>query len=47
MRGNCAIKGCSSEGVTVKIHELFEGCEINICWQCGNVLLEAIKEEFR
>ena len=45
MRGNCSIKDCLSEGVTTKIHEQFEGSEINICWRCGEILLKALQED--
>jgi hypothetical protein len=49
MRGNCSIKDCESNGMTTKIHEDFElaatDSNINICWRCGNKLLEAINED--
>jgi hypothetical protein len=49
MRGNCSIKDCESNGMTIKIHEDFELAatdnNINICWRCGSKLLEAINED--
>lgn len=44
MIGICSIKECDN----VKIHEVFEGLEgINICWNCGNKILEAIEKELK
>lgn len=49
MRGKCSINGCEYNEITVKIHEDFEwaatNSNINICWGCGDKLLEAMEKE--
>jgi hypothetical protein len=48
MRGNCSIKDCQNNESFKKIHESFEALEdINICWECGWKILDALKEEFK
>ena len=43
MRGICDIRGCKNNEAGKKIHEEFEDLEeINICWECGNKILDAI-----
>ena len=40
MRGRCSIVSCNTLD---KIHDIFEALEgINICWQCGNKILDVI-----
>ena len=42
MRGQCDIESCNLAGETRKIHEDFEWFKANICWECGDQLIEII-----
>ena len=46
MRGVCNVNVCESarDKYATKIHEAFEGLEdFNICWSCGDKIIEAIE----
>ena len=40
MRGICEVRTCSNPNGTKKIHEDFEALKYNVCWECGDKIID-------